>query len=677
MRGLAVVILAVLAIAAPTHAQDTRQGVSVYPAAFFAAARANTAFDMIARLPGFTFDPGAPQLRGFAGAAGNVLIDGQRPTTKQDDLQSILTRIPAAQVERIEIIRGGTPGIDMQGRTVLANVVRRRTGGLIGALTLAEASVIGDGRQVPTLSLEAANQANGRSLEGSINLTRYIADDVGPGPHATRDAAGAAVYRARLAAQGDGIKATLTGAAEMPLAGGRFRLNALAFDDHYLDREADHATLGADDSLRDQIITDRGEIGAHYARDLGPRLKLEMLALQQVQRKAEQARFAAPGNDQRFAVTNLLAESIARATVRYQHSPNVAFETAIEGAYNVQDTASALTLNGAPQPLPAANIRAREWRGEVAASATWTPSARLTLEAGARFEASTIRVTGDVVQQATLTYPKPRIVLTLSPDAQNQLRLRLEREVGQLDFTSFAASGSLSAGGVHAGNPNLVPQGAWVAEAAFERRFGEGADVTLTLRHLAINSAIDRIAVYDPNPPPAGTYFDEPGNIGRATENDLAVDATLPLDAVGVRGGLLKLTATARTTSVTDPTTRSRRPLTQVHPLDGEAHFSQDLARLKATWGVDAFAAYRETYYRFNEIDLIQAGVYLTIFYEYKPSSGLSLRAEFTDLAAPGVARTLNLYSGPRGAGVGPSLIDYRAERHGPTVLFRVRRGFR
>ena len=73
---------------------------------------------MIFRLPGFNLDTGDSGTRGFAGAAGNVLIDGDRPSSKSDSLDAVLRRISAGSVERIELIRGGAPGIDMQGRAV-------------------------------------------------------------------------------------------------------------------------------------------------------------------------------------------------------------------------------------------------------------------------------------------------------------------------------------------------------------------------------------------------------------------------------------------------------------------------------------------------------------------------------------------------------------------------------
>ena len=119
----------------PAYAQETttppvaepvaQQGVISYTPAEFAESRPNTALDMISRLPGFSFD-GGDSVRGFAGAAGNVLIDGQRPTIKTDSLGDTLNRITIDQVERIDVIRGSVPGVDMQGQTVVANVIRKK-----------------------------------------------------------------------------------------------------------------------------------------------------------------------------------------------------------------------------------------------------------------------------------------------------------------------------------------------------------------------------------------------------------------------------------------------------------------------------------------------------------------------------------------------------------------------
>lgn len=60
----------------------------VYPADFYKPFQPQTALDMLERTPGFILSEGT-SLRGFGNAAGNVLIDGQRPTVKGGDQRDI------------------------------------------------------------------------------------------------------------------------------------------------------------------------------------------------------------------------------------------------------------------------------------------------------------------------------------------------------------------------------------------------------------------------------------------------------------------------------------------------------------------------------------------------------------------------------------------------------------
>jgi outer membrane receptor protein involved in Fe transport len=650
------------------------EGVTRYPASFFADARPNTAFDMIARLPGFTFDGGA-QVRGFAGAAGNVIIDGQRPTTKQDDLEAVLRRIPASQVERIDVIRGGAPGVDMHGRTILANVIRKKNGGTQVVVTSVVDNKPDDGRTEPTVRVEASRRENGTALEGSVQYANFFDDGPGPGPHTQIDnpaVPGSGVCQpictAHLGARAGGRLYNVTGAYETPLAGGDFRVNGLVSGLNYLDREADSgAPTAFDDLSRNTQDQYSGELGAHYTHNLGKDMSYELLAIQQGQRRLAVSDYT-QGDFEHFREADTLTESILRGIVHDQFSKTLTLETSVEGAYNVQDTGTYYTIDGVPQGLTAANVHITETRGEAAGSATWTPSPLYTLEAGLKVEASTIASTGDVVQEKTLIYPKPRAVFTWSPDAKDQVRLRLERQVGQLDFGAFVASSALNTTNtVHVGNPNLLPQDVWVSELALERKFWGKGDLTLTLRHSDIADAVDRV------PDPTGE-FDEPGNIGHATEDELVVDATAPLDKLFIANGLLKFTGTWRETRATDPTTHAERPLTQIHPFDGELHFSQDLNRLKSTWGVNISYGFRETYYRYDEIDVYKLGDQVQMFYEYKPTAKLSLRFEANNVTSRPSEQTYTVFSGPRPAPV--ESVDWRNERSGLELHLRLRRTF-
>jgi hypothetical protein len=108
---------------APEEGADAPAAETVrYPADFFAPYRPVTARDMVDQVPGFRIDNG-DRSRGFGGAAGNVLIDGERPSSKQDTVSEILARIPADRVAAVELIRGNTGRYDAAGQTRLVNVV--------------------------------------------------------------------------------------------------------------------------------------------------------------------------------------------------------------------------------------------------------------------------------------------------------------------------------------------------------------------------------------------------------------------------------------------------------------------------------------------------------------------------------------------------------------------------
>jgi len=653
---------------------ESGPGVVSYAPAFFSAARPTTALDMIRRLPGFSFDAGA-QVRGLADAAGNVLIDGERPASKQDDLGSALSRISASRVARIDVISGGAPGIDMQGRTVLANVILKHDGGVQAVVGFSDKMSVQDGQQIPGADLEWTQNFGARTFEAAFKEGGFVDDGTGPGPHTQYDGTGAEVYDAHLWTKAGGYQSTLTSAFTTPLAGGKLRVNGLVELTNYLDHEADEGSVpaGGDDAYKDENANLNGELGAHYTRDFGANTTLELFGIQQMSRYQEHSYFEAVGDDEVFGITNDDRESILRSTLRYTVSPTLTLTTALEGAYNTQATKTAYVVNGLAEALPAANEQVAETRGDAALTATWTPSIHYSLEAGLRVEDSTVQATGDVREGKTLFYPKPRVVFTWSPNPDNQIRLRVEREIGQLDFGAFSASGSLNAGGLHAGNPNVLPQQSWTFESAFEHRFWSGGDATLTLRRLDITDPVDRIAVFDPV---AGAFFDEGGNLPHGTENDVAFDLTLPLDNLGLKGAQLKTTETWRSTSVIDPVTLTSRSQTQVHPFDMEAHFIQELSSIRSDFGVDLIGGWTETDYRFDEIDTIHYGTRINTYFEYKPTPAWRIRIQGINLFSQGIQKTFATYNGPRNSFPMASLVDYRSQQTGPLVNVGVRRTF-
>jgi outer membrane receptor protein involved in Fe transport len=652
-----------VATAEPPAAQ---QGVVSYGRDFFAAYRPDTAYDMVQRLPGFSLDVGSG-VRGYEGAAGNVLIDGRRPATKADGVDELLRRMPAGAVERIDLIRGGAPGIDMQGKSVLANVIRKSGGGAHGAITLGKETA-DNGQQAVALRAEASGQFGPRTWEAALYTGHFLDDSLGDGSRTRIDAAGRTLLAGRIHSEGVAGQVLLGGAVETPFAGGQLRLNARLFSKPYDLNETDfirqpdvHAETEHDD---DNVHSH--EFGARYARAFGARVSAEFVALRQDKHEIVAADFRAPGDAELFKLDNRTAESIVRGVVKFQQRPALSWEAGAEGAYNTLTSQTRFSLNGSPVRLPAANVTVEEKRGEAFGKGVWRPTATVTIEAGAREEGSQISSSGDVVLRKSLYFTKPRLAVTWAPDPDDQVRLRYERVVGQLDFNAFVASQSLSAGVLTAGNPNLEPEKDWVSEIAYERRFWSGGALVLTARHFQITDVVDRA--------PFGA-FDAPANIGAGTKDEEEAALTLPLDKLGLKGAQIRFDSTWRQSAVIDPTTRREREITALHPVDWNAHFTQDLPSLKLSWGLDIFGDQRERYFRFNEVQTYKVEAYYTPILEWKPRSDLTLHFEIENLTKRGFKRTLDHFAGSRATSP-LAFVEDRDPHFGRVFFVRLRKTF-
>jgi hypothetical protein len=654
---------------APPVASDAAgQSVIAYPASFFASMGLDTAYDMVLRVPGFVFDDGS-NVRGFASAAGNVLIDGQRPASKTDDLIGILKRVPTSNVERIDLIRGGAPGIDMQGKTVVVNVIRKKASGFNGVAAVGAYKPV-DVPFDPQLRLEGHWEDGGRIIEASLLASRYHDGSQTNGPREILGPNGqlqdfSLTHSHPLV----GFQYVGTAAYEAPVLGGKLRVNLTLQDqpNHKLSID-DFKVAGHDAEADRQDIAD-AELGQHFERNFSSAWKLEVLGLEHLNKTDTNSTFDTATEHQVFVQNNHGGEGIGRGILHWRASNKLTVDAGGEFAYNWLNTHTLFSDNGTPVPIPAGNVFVSEKRGEVFGTGVWRPRNSLAIETGARAEVSTIASSGDVALMKTLAFPKPRLVATWTPDTVDQLRLRAEREVGQLDFTDFAANATLNSTGVTAGNPNLSPQRDWAFEAAYERHFWTDGVVSLTLRHLILQDVVDRVPVFA-----TSGVFDEPGNIGSGRENDIVASFNLPLKRLGLEGATLRGTGTWRFSEVEDPTTEQRREISVQHPLDAEIHFNQDFPKWNLSWGIDTYFATIVRNFRFNEIDRTNNGIEDTLYVEYKPRPDLTVRVQ-TDLERLTADSSREVFSGPRGANP-LQFTDSQMRRFGPIMFFRLRKTF-
>jgi len=645
------------------------QGVLVFEPAFFAESRPDTALDLIARLPGFAFESGDSGTRGLAGTAGNVLIDGRRPSTKSDSLDQILRRISADGVARVELIRGGAPGIDMQGRSVVANVVLIRT---VTTERVFEANsyVYPDGHLGPVLAARWSRREGDDQIEGSISGFSDRTDGTGDGFRRRYDPAGNLIQDADLVLWDRIRNLRATGAVQRRVGGGLLRVNGLL--GWFGNENAQDLLIrsgGGFDSFNDEEANDiNSELGVSWARDLNPRLDLELTGLQRYATEDYTGVSESRGDSSTFTADATSGESIGRAILRFRPGSRWSFETGGEVAYNFLDSATTYAENGVPVPLPSSSVKVEELRGEVFGQATWRPDPTLTLEGGLRVEVSEISQSGDSDLTKSFVYPKPRIQATWTPRTGHQFRFRAEREVGQLDFGDFIASADIDIGQVEGGNPDLEPEKSTVIEAIYEHRFdGEGV-IEVTVSHADIEDVVDVI--------PLTGGFDGVGNIGDGKADFFQLRLTLPTDRLGIPNGRFQTRGSWSSTSVLDPVTGEARRFQGNQAFGCGVSFNQDLMGGRWSWGfehgcnIDKGRAFRVREVRaFHEEPDVEA------FVQWKPERDLTVRVDLGNATDRAQGNDREIYAGPRDTAP-LAFREVRRTRMSPWLFVQVRKTF-
>jgi TonB-dependent receptor-like protein len=639
--------LALAAALVPVAAQAAESSVLSYEPGFFAESRPDTALDMINRLPGFSLDNGNSDnnndvSRGFAGTAGNVLINGRRPTTKTDTLSAILRRVPADDVQRIDVIRGGAPGIDMQGRTVVANIIRRSESSTKIVATFENRFFLEGRTIVPFDAVDYTRRTGERTYEASLAAVPYYDDSSnGRGVYDILDPNDALASHAASRYEGHGTGIAAKGAITAPAFDGEL-ISKLTLQTEPYDSRISYDSPTFSQSFNTHRRYPNGEFSLNWTRALSS-TELEALVLQSYGRET----VSDIGDDgttlQRFDSTTRSGESIARVTLRYRRSTTFTLESGGEGAFNFLRGETSFAVNGSSIALPSGTASVAERRGEVFSQADWKFSEQWVLSAGARFEYSTI--SGDEGDSRSFFYPKPRVVLTWTPDKSTQVRARYEQVVGQIDFNNFIATGDLRSTGVFAGNAGLRPERRTKYELSYERHFWEGGAFVATLLHEDITGVVD----FTPITSSSGV-FDAPGNIGDGRNDQIAASLTLPLDRIGFRGGRLRANGTWNFSDVTDPATGEHRRISNKRPQDIFLTVTQDIRRLRSTWGIEYFKGWDEWRYRLTEVRHRRViPPYSAVYWDYKPTAAWSFSLLLDNLTPYEYWDRRDHYAGPRG----------------------------
>ncbi len=631
-RLLGATILALSAISAAAAPAQTPSpadpNITPYPPSYFTEYRPVTALDMIGRIPGFQFDGGS-SARGFAGTAGNVLIDGERPPTRSDALSTVLSRIPASQVLRIDIVRAGAGGVDMQGKAVVANVIRRPDAGVTGAVS-SSVTLTDQGRFQPSVSIQAQRQRDGRSMDGSFryNAGSQEIDNV----RERRNPAGDVT----LIGLDDGAfeysTAEATGVYEGPLAGGRIRANALInYNGNVFEGTETLIRPGGQESSLSDAVRWRGEAGLRWTRSLPRGMNLELVGFQSITDNDNVSIYDTPSFTSEVLSDQLSGESILGATLKFADLAtgigDVSLEAGTEAALNWVDTASAYTFDDSPLLLPGDDTRVEELRSESFVTARWSAGTDVSVEANLRYELSRITATGSAGEgETTLGYLKPRLNLTWTPAPRNTVTFKLEKNVDQLSFGAFTASAAFSTGIFGRGNPDIRPAQVWLANARYERLFDRQGSFVAEFTHEDFSDVLGVVVIEEI--PPGGTTprsFNITRNVGTARRDKLTLSGRLPLDAFGLEGGILSSQVFYRWSNTRDPVTLEDRRLSGEQVAGWSVSLSQNLVAERISWSIGANSGSEGRSYSPSTLSTFRSDPTFNLSLTYRPDAQWSV----------------------------------------------------
>jgi len=706
--------LAALAYAGSAAAQEpliagppgAASNTVVYDQAFFSRFEPNNAEDILRRIPGvpaiLDANNRAQQERGFGSGGSQVLLEGRRFPGKANEITATLRRIPAANVERVELIRGASSEINVQSQGVVVNVVMRPGAAIGGSGSWEVNGRFNDAGFFDVDGLVSYSRTAG-ALTWMAGIERNLWSPPGLGQarwtHRTRDEvyyypSGVIQELRPQVWDREHDKWIFTGGLSYDFANGdRLSLNGLY--EYRTATETDVTPLirygptGAETlratelHVRETGPVDTVEVSGEYISGFGPG---EFIGLFIVRRQKNPVLDFRNRDEPMRSVEVSRSESevktgedIVRGSYILPIAPGQSLEFGAEGARNTleQDLQVFFDFDGdgrlEPARIPIANPEVKELRGELFGNFKWEATERLSLDASLNYEFSKLTTNYPLQPERELSFLKPRLDARYKPSDRDQIRFLIERTVSQLDFANFVPRYNVTDDRVEAGNPALEPEKVWTYEVGYEHRLAnDGGLIDLRAYYDDITDAIDKTPLFDDR----GVLVSASGNIPEARRYGLEGRVSLRLGFVGLRDAQLSLRGQRQWSDVDDPFTGLPRRLADDRQYAYDIGFRHDVTALRMSYGF----TYRSTGLASINSDLLVTEYFtvdptLEAFVERALVGNITVRLELQNLTRSRERRWRQLYAVNATDG-GIRRVDFFEERRDIRGAVRIRGRF-
>jgi hypothetical protein len=538
-----------------------------------------------------------------------VLVNGQRIANKSGGAIDQLQRTPASNVDRIEIVDAasvGIPGLTGQVANVILKQVQKSSGQF-------EYNPNWRAHFAKPDFLAGSVSYTGKS--GPVDYTLSIKNDPGRGalggPIYIYDRNGVLTEKRIERYHSEYDRANMQAKFGLDGPGSSVGNLTLAYTPYWNPGfQQDHRTIIATGEQRERTITTHldgyfADINGDYEFALGPgRLKFIGLRHWEHEPLVQDLilRFLTTGaNDQgtRFSRDTHLGETIGRAEYGWRSGRND-WQVTVERAFNSLDQKGklfALNSDGNFEeiPFPGGTGKVTEVRYESVATFSRPITSNLDLQVAAGGELSWLDRVDDDQPARKFFRPKGSINLGWRPTKTWDISLKFRRRVGQISFYDFLAQPKLSQDRENAGNPELVPPQSWEAEAEFAHDLGRWGKTRLNLHYYRVQDIVDFI--------PIGVNGEGVGNLPRADRLGFESTSTLLLDPIGWKGAKLDLNFGREWTSVKDPLTAEKRPISNIRSKWWSVQVRHDIPGTQLAWSAYVQYNYYTRTFLLTELD--------------------------------------------------------------------------
>jgi hypothetical protein len=524
----------------------------VYQADYFDQYQPFSVNDMLARIPGIDLarGGGGGSRRGLGAGGDQVLINGRRIAGKGNEGNAQLSRIPATEVEYIEIIRGTSGDLDVRGGNQVINVVLQQAQSSASYAYEINADHYHDGKIQPGAKLSVTGQ--NRKLNFFLSAELEPRWEFRDGFESAFDVNGTLANTVDRDEGRDAWPTTLQANLGYEFSAQDTANLNLQWNDNAYDSYADRVLtdLTADPATRtlerDEIPVDEGswEVGGDYMHvfEDGNRWKTLFIA-NDSDNNSVRSRYQLDGVEREIDLylSNMerTRERIIRSSYIANLSDTQSIEAGIERAQTILDTSLQLGLLGSESDgarfgglaaVTDTTGTVEEMRYEYFAIHNWQMNEKMSLESTMLYEDSTISQTGSTNRSRSFGFFRPRFDYRYDLTNSVQFRGTVEKVVAQLSFRDFTAGVDSGDDEQNAfeGNSNLRQQQLWRYEANLEYRLPQDAGVINTnLFYEDLQDVIDNVDVST-----ATEILSARGNAGDGERYGLRLNSSLRLSFI-------------------------------------------------------------------------------------------------------------------------------------------------